>query len=295
MAGSDDKPAADKEENKSNWKDSIYNSRTGEFLGRTAGSWGCILLFYLVFYLFLAGMFALTMWVMLLTLDDYVPKYRDRVPDPGLVIRPKSMDILINKNNPKDYGEYVRHLDNLLKSYNDTLQEKNELCTPGEYFDQDGQLISDQGGEQPASNEDENVKKACQFKRSLLGRCSGLSDDTFGYSEGKPCVLLKMNRIIGLKPRGDPYINCTSKTESKIDFQYFPTGGRFDKMYFPYYGKKAHASYVQPLVAVKLLLNQEDYNTELTIECRIEGSNLRNNDDRDKFLGRVTFRVKVVE
>ena len=53
--------------------------------------------------------------------------------------------------------------------------------------------------------------------------------------------------------------------------------------------------YVQPVVAVKLLLNKEDYNTELTIECRIEGSDLRNNDDRDKFLGRVTFRITVKE
>jgi len=294
-----DKAAGDKE-NASSWKDSIYNSRTGELLGRTASSWGCILLFYFVFYLFLAGMFALTMWVMLLTLDDYVPKYRDRVPNPGLVIRPKSMDIMISTGNPKDYEVYVKHLENLLQSYNDTVQEKNELCTPGEYFDQDGKMeaaleIPDQGVEQPASGEDENVKKACQFKRSMLGRCSGVSDTNFGYSEGKPCVLLKMNRIIGLKPRGDPYINCTSKTESKIDFQYFPQEGRFDKMYFPYYGKKAHANYVQPLVAVKLLLTKDEYNTELTIECRIEGSNLKNNDDRDKFLGRVTFRVKVTE
>uniref|UniRef100_A0A3B4AHX3 Sodium/potassium-transporting ATPase subunit beta-3 n=1 Tax=Periophthalmus magnuspinnatus TaxID=409849 RepID=A0A3B4AHX3_9GOBI len=70
-------------ENASSWKDSIYNPRTGELLGRTASSWALILLFYLVFYCFLAGMFALTMWVMLLTLDDYVPRYRDRVPSPG--------------------------------------------------------------------------------------------------------------------------------------------------------------------------------------------------------------------
>lgn len=103
--------------------------------------------------------------------------------------------------------------------------------------------------------------------------------------------------------------------------QYFPREGRIDKMYFPYYGKKAHVSiylpfshvpagmyywqtpvsfpmqenYVQPLVAVKLLLTKEDYNKELPVECRVEGSDLRNNDERDKFLGRVTFRIKVVE
>ncbi|KAG7250507.1 hypothetical protein CRUP_027272 [Coryphaenoides rupestris] len=51
----------------------------------------------------------------------------------------------------------------------------------------------------------------------------------------------------------------------------------------------------QPLVAVKLLLTKEEYNTELSIECRVEGSNMKNHDDRDKFLGRITFRVKVFE
>ena len=51
---------------------------------------GLILLFYLVFYCFLAGMFALTMWVLLLTLDDYVPRYRDRVPFPGQCLPPQT-------------------------------------------------------------------------------------------------------------------------------------------------------------------------------------------------------------
>uniref|UniRef100_A0A667ZPK7 Sodium/potassium-transporting ATPase subunit beta n=1 Tax=Myripristis murdjan TaxID=586833 RepID=A0A667ZPK7_9TELE len=269
MASTEDK-AVDKE-NVSNWKDSIYNPRTGELLGRTASSWGLILLFYLIFYCFLAGMFALTMWVMLLTLDEYTPKYRDRVPHPGLVIRPNSVDIWVNISDPEKYKTaYVKPLESFLESYNDTEQEKNKLCFSGEYFEQEDNKME---------------KEACQFKRSLLSSCSGLSDTTFGYGEGQPCVLLKMNRIC---------IRLFSKVcRNVVQMSYFPTEGRFDKMYFPYYGKKAHGNYVQPLVAVKLLVSPEDYGTEMTIECRVDGSDIRNNDDRDKFLGRVTFRVKV--
>ncbi|KAG7457011.1 hypothetical protein MATL_G00241840 [Megalops atlanticus] len=274
----EEKPEEQKE-NQSSWKDFVYNPRTGEFMGRTASSWALIFLFYLVFYGFLAGMFSLTMWVMLQTLDEYTPKYRDRVSNPGLVIRPRLMDIVFNRTDPLKYGKYVQNLETFLKQYNDMDQEKNELCLAGQFFEQD----------------DQAEKKVCQFKRSLLRQCSGLSDTNFGYAEGQPCVLVKMNRIIGLKPEGDPYINCTAKREAALQMQYFPSEGRFDKMYFPYYGKKAHEKYVQPLVAVKLLLTKEDYNTEINVECKVEGTNLRNNDDRDKFLGRVTFKVKVIE
>lgn len=42
---------------------------------------------------------------------------------------------------------------------------------------------------------EEKTKEACRFKRDVLSLCSGLSDTNFGYSEGKPCVLLKMNRV----------------------------------------------------------------------------------------------------
>ncbi|MEQ2244391.1 hypothetical protein ILYODFUR_016676 [Ilyodon furcidens] len=279
MASTEDKAAS--KENTSSWKDSIYNPRTGELLGRTASSWALILLFYLVFYCFLAGMFALTMWVMLLTLDDYVPRYRDRIPNPGLAIRPNSLDISFNKSDPHKYAQYVKNLESFLQRYNDTEQEGNEDCISGQYTLQE--------------DEEGVSKKACHFRRALLSFCSGLSDTNFGYHEGNPCVLLKMNRIIGLKPHGDPYVNCTVKKDNLIQMHYFPKEGRFDKKYFPYYGKKAHENYVQPLVAVKLMLTKEDYNKELTVECKVEGSDLRNNDERDKFLGRVTFRIKVVE
>ncbi|KAL7850870.1 hypothetical protein AOLI_G00212260, partial [Acnodon oligacanthus] len=278
MSKKEGKPGEEKAEPESSWKHLIYNPSTGEFVGRTASSWGLIFLFYLVFYGFLAGMFTLTMWAMLQTLDENVPKYSDRVASPGLVIRPKSMEIVYNRSDPSQYQEFVQHLETLLQQYNDTEQVKNELCLAGQYYEQDG---SEQ-------------KKVCQFRRSSLGLCSGLQDSSFGYREGRPCVIVKMNRIIGLKPAGDPFINCTVKGENLL-IQYFPQEGRIDRMYFPYYGKKAHDGYVQPLVALKLLLRKEDYSKDLTVECRVEGSNLKNNDDRDKFLGRVTFRVLVTE
>lgn len=46
---------------------------------------GLILLFYVVFYIFLAGMFTLTMYVMLQTLDDHKPTWQDRLSTPGAV------------------------------------------------------------------------------------------------------------------------------------------------------------------------------------------------------------------
>lgn len=68
-------------------------------------------------------------------------------------------------------------------AYNDGTQEKRNIrCTQDRYFMQD-------------DLEESAERKACQFKRSWLGDCSGMQDPHYGYSQGRPCVLLRMNRV----------------------------------------------------------------------------------------------------
>lgn len=274
------------------WKEFFWNPRTHELLGRTASSWGLILLFYLVFYTFLAGMFCLTMYVMLLTLDDYQPTWQDRLATPGMMIRPKGdqLEIVYNVQKTESWDTYVQALDNFLAPYNDSQQVmKNDACIPDQYF------IQEDSGE--VRN---NPKRSCQFNRTMLEECSGLSDHTYGYQDKKPCVLIKLNRVIGMLPgeKGkSPYVTCRARKEDSDNIgpiAYFPPNGSFNLMYYPYYGKRAQVNYSQPLVAVKFM--NLTLNTDVNVECTINSnSNITQFkiSERDKFAGRVIFKLRI--
>lgn len=271
------------------WKEYIWNPRTHELLGRTASSWGLILLFYVIFYTFLAGMFCLTMYVMLLTLDEYKPTWQDRLSTPGLMIRPKGEDleIIYNIKNTESWDKYVQALNTFLTPYNDSQQLlNNDACAPNQYY------IQEDSGK--VRN---NPKRACQFNRTTLGNCSGLNDRTYGYSSGEPCMLIKLNRVIGMLPGKDgqtPYITCGAKKEGSDPFVvvvYFPPNGTFDLMYYPYYGQRAQVNYTQPLVAVKFVNVTLD--TDVNIECKINSNTITEFSERDKFAGRVSFKLRI--
>ncbi|XP_054981689.1 sodium/potassium-transporting ATPase subunit beta-3 [Sorex araneus] len=268
------------------WKLFLYNPATGQFLGRTASSWGLILLFYLVFYVFLAALFTLTMWAMLQTLSDEVPKYQDRIPSPGVSIFPRSptpLEYTFNASNRETYKGLIDDIINGLKPYSDEAQMNLSACHgQNSFFEQTGPTYM-----------------ACQFPLSLLDSCGseGVHSD-FGYSKGKPCFYLKMNRIIGLKPEGRPKIHCSVKDKyvNEAEALSFPDQGKIDIKYFPYYGKKRQPNYLQPLVAIQLRFNNSYTSAEAIVDCSIQDSpNLKNNDERDKFLGRLSFRVQMFD
>ncbi|XP_028671704.1 protein ATP1B4 isoform X1 [Erpetoichthys calabaricus] len=261
-----------------------WNPEKGEFMGRSGKSWGLILLFYSVLYVFLAAMFSVCLYALLLTISPYKPTYRERVVPPGVMISPcvEGFDIAFNASDSESWKKYKEALDYYLNPYDDDIQEKkNLLCNGENYIMRDGA--------------EDAVRTACQFKRSFLGNCSGIEDPSFGYSEGKPCILMKMNRIVGYLP-GDGTavsVSCEVQKGEQEDLgppSFYPSNS-FSLKYYPYYGKLVHVNYTSPLVAIQFPDVKKDI--LLTVQCKLNGSGIINDSPHDRFLGRITFTLLV--
>jgi len=289
------------------WKGFVWNSERGEFLGRTGSSWFKILVFYLIFYGCLAGIFVGTIQALLLTLSNYKPTWQDRVAPPGLSHTPRSEknEISFNINDLETYIPYAKALREFLAKYDDEAQRdqmKFEDCgeEPGDYKHR-GDMDSDIG-----------VRKACRYSRSWLGPCSGLEDREYGFKEGKPCFVVKLNRIVNFQPK-PPSSNASIPEDAHFKVQpnvipifcqhkreedagklghidYYGIGGGFPMQYYPYYGKLLHPHYLQPLVAIhftNLTMNQD-----IRIECKVYGENIYYNE-KDRYQGRFDIKVHI--
>ncbi|XP_041834506.1 sodium/potassium-transporting ATPase subunit beta-1b [Melanotaenia boesemani] len=289
------------------WKKFLWDSEKGELLGRTGGSWFKITVFYVVFYGILAGIFIGTIQAMLLTLSEYKPTWQDRVAPPGLSHTPRSdkAEVGFSLNDVETYLPYTKALKEFLAKYDDDKQRdqmKFEDCgeEPAEYKNR-GDLESDMG-----------TRKACRFSRTLLGPCSGIEDQDFGFKDGKPCLVVKLNRIVNFRPKppssndtipedAQPKVQpnviplfCTSKKPEDADkigeIKYYGIGSGFPLQYYPYYGKRLHPHYLQPLMALQFTnLTQ---NTELRIECKVFGENIYYND-KDRYQGRFDIKIQI--
>jgi len=140
-----------------------------------------------------------------------------------------------------------------------------------------------------------------------------MEDPTFGYQDGKPCVIIKLNRILGFIPKPplnesippevlakyNPNvipIHCTAKRKEElnkigpVEYYGFHGFGGFPLQYYPYYGRLVQKKYLQPLVAVQFTNLTTDM--ELRIECKAYAQNILYSD-KDRFQGRFDMKIEI--
>uniref|UniRef100_A0AAZ1XZP9 Sodium/potassium-transporting ATPase subunit beta n=1 Tax=Oreochromis aureus TaxID=47969 RepID=A0AAZ1XZP9_OREAU len=259
-----------------------------------------ILLFYVIFYGCLAGIFVGTIQALLLTLSKDKPTYQDRVAPPGLSHTPRSdkSEISFTRSDQSSYSKYVQSMNEFLEMYNDTKQNGDpyEDCGkfPGTYKDR---------------SMEEN-KKVCKFLRSWLNNCSG-TDPDYGFMEGNPCVIIKLNRIVNFRPKAPSNNSLLEELQAKItpneipiyckpkraedigqieEIKYYGIGQGFPLQYYPYYGKQLHPNYLQPLMAVQFV--NVTVGKEIRIECKAFGDNI-DYSEKDRYQGRFDIKLTV--
>ncbi|XP_045677326.1 potassium-transporting ATPase subunit beta isoform X2 [Phyllostomus hastatus] len=222
-----------------------WNPDTGQLLGRTLSRWVWISLYYVAFYVVMTGLFALCIYSLMCTLDPYTPDYQDQLKSPGVTLRPdvygeKGLDISYNVSDNRTWTDLVHTLHDFLAGYSPEAQQDNINCTSEKVFIQE------------SFSAPNHTKFSCKFTTDMLHNCSGLVDPSFGFEEGKPCFIIKMNRIVRFLPSNKtaPRVDCAFLDQDQgrdqrhtdlppLQVEYYPPNGTFSLHYFPYYGKKA--------------------------------------------------------
>lgn len=165
----------------------------------------CLAFFYMV--LFSAGLalfWGLCLWVFYQTLDNYTPKLQTAFigTNPGLGFRPMRQEedpysslIWFKHGGRGDWQAYKDNLDAFLAEYE-----------PGYWANAGASQTKCQPERGPLKKDE-----ACEFNKEWLSdqgsdiKC--ISSEYYGYYHGKPCLLLKLNRIYGWQP--EPFYNVT--------------------------------------------------------------------------------------
>jgi len=293
----------------------LYDPDRGAIMGRTPLSWAKITVFYCVYYsclaLFWTGCLMIFMGT---TINDVSPRWQQAESiigkSPALGVRPLPSDaliassmILFNKDEKKERNGVEGWLDwqNRTKIF---LEEHQAPLNKYKYCQE--------------LNITEEDDKNCiwAFNKNQLGACG---KGNFGYDDGKPCVIVKLNRIFGLehdyygeKPKDYPddfpedlvahiaqqdnkeqvWVNCKGEYSADNDMMgpisYFPKTRGFPSKYFPYLNQ---VGYQSPLLAIKF--ENPTIGMLLHIECRAWAKNI--NYDRMDRLGKAHFELMVYD
>ena len=307
----------------------VFDREQGKCLGRTAISWCQIISFYVMFYSFLAGFWALCFYVFMSNLmADYQhrPKYilnQSRIAGfgsegvkPGLSIVPR-----LPQAFDDDYG---RHYNWVMK---DNSISFNNPWISGimSYFEKHEEVENGTSCEANDNNYHEN--DTCLYNNDELGPiCSKYPYGYFMDAEITPCIFFKINRIYLFKPEpfnvsmlgqtkdhlpswydrdilksrilNEPrkiYVDCHGKSKEENDkikgnIRYFPNDFGISFRYFPYHKVNVGNRLKGPLLAIQLL---RDFprDEKIRIECSAFYKNVIHN--RKKKQGVVQFSIQI--
>jgi len=190
----------------------LCDPQKGTILTRTPLSWLKIIVFYNIFYSFLAIFWTICLFIFIMTLpyEDAGPKWQlDQGligVDPGVAIRPSNPNFRIE-------SQMI-----VLKANDESSipsNEDGEGDTNADYAVRLGRFLQ-QYDKNPAPPIPENLEEGLlafkgysKFDLSTLGPCGSFP---YGYvgARVKPCILIKLNKIWGWQPapieyKEDPY------------------------------------------------------------------------------------------
>ncbi|CAJ0569391.1 unnamed protein product, partial [Mesorhabditis spiculigera] len=282
------------------WKEFLYNKRRGTCLGRTSKSWFQITVFYIIFYALLAAFWVGCLAIFLGTLDDKVPRFYGKGTiiginpgvgyQPWLKENPDSTLIKFNLKNPESWKPYVDQLDGYLSKYKNTNGTRE--CVGD---DNNSNLLADGSAARP-----------CRFSLADFDKAGCSAAKQYGFKEGKPCVVLSLNRLIGWSPvdfapnsvpeqvrdrykNGSIALHCDGTTNVDKEHigktTYVPKEGISGKFY-PYIFVD---NYHQPIAMVRF--ETLPRNKLVLVECRAYALNIEH--DITSRLGLVHFELFV--
>ncbi|CAF1151442.1 unnamed protein product [Adineta steineri] len=285
----------------------VYDSKRKQFLGRDGAGWGKLGVFYFFFYIGLAGFFCAMLAIFMAFTPRDHPRYttdesrmetRSNPLAPGLGFRPqpdvdKNLIFLDKTSDNEGKSPYAESLDQYLQIY---------------YWKQ---------GERKATNEDGDeegdTSTVQEFNIANPGGC--VSGNDYGYKNGRPCVLVKMNKIVGFEPipgyapgeKGNSTcgpkpseiaVHCQGEYPADVDnmgpITYMSEKGQdrkcgsLDTKWFPYHGKSDRKNvYQAPYIWVQF--EQPKPNVLINVICRVYGQNIH----YDKKTGRALTRFQI--
>ncbi|KAF6214706.1 hypothetical protein GE061_009449 [Apolygus lucorum] len=291
----------------------LYDPKTNAVFGRTGSSWAKIGTFYLVFYLVLAAMFGIMLWIFYHTLDPRTPRWKLKESligtDPGLGFRPMPNDTDIRSSliwyqgkNKRTHKYWTQTLEKFLEIY------RKPGLTPGR-----GQNIYNCDYDRPPGR-----GQVCDVDVKNWHPCT--SEQGFNYPQSSPCVFIKLNKIFGWIP---DYYNHTDEFPSNMpdelkqhiveqkninpqliktvwvscegerpvdrenigEIEYIPRKG-FPGYFYPFLNTEG---YLSPLMAVHF--KRPKTGVIINVECKAWAKNLKH-DRKDK-IGVVHFELLI--